>query len=104
MTFHDKLSNGTGIHVALGGLDRHSTARGRHQPMMQHTPRIERAIDIAIALVTREVNVRTRLNPSFCKDELWAAVTADGQILVGTPLLRDGQGTYVDHQGRLMAA
>lgn len=72
--------------------------------MMKHTPRIARAIDIAIALVERELSVRTRLNPSFCRNELWAAVTPEGQILIGTPLLRDGQGTYVDPDGRLMAA
>ena len=72
--------------------------------MIEATPRIARAIDIAVAFVARELDVRTRLNPSFCKDELWAAVTEDGQILIGTPLLRDGQGMYVDHEGRLMAA
>jgi hypothetical protein len=72
--------------------------------MIQRTPRLIRAIDIAVALIEREVSVRSRLNPEFCKDELWAAVTADGQILIGTPLIRDGQGMYVDHEGQLMAA
>jgi len=72
--------------------------------MIERTPRIARAIDIAVAFVEHEVNVRSRLNPRFCKEELWAAVTADGQILIGTPLIRDGQGMYVDHEGQLMAA
>jgi hypothetical protein len=72
--------------------------------MIQPTPRVARAIDIAVAFIERELSVRMRLNPHFCKEELWAAVTVDGQILIGTPLIRDGQGMYVDHEGRLMAA
>jgi hypothetical protein len=72
--------------------------------MIKPTPRIAKAIDIAAAFVERELSIRMRLNPQFRKEELWAAVTADGQILIGTPLLRDGQGMYVDHEGRLMEA
>jgi hypothetical protein len=72
--------------------------------MIEHTPTIAKAIDIAAAFVERELNIRLRLNPHFCKDELWAAVTVDGQILIGTPLLQDGQGMYVDHNGQSMEA
>lgn len=67
-------------------------------------PRMARAADIAAAFIQRELSVRLRLNPDFRKEDLWAAVTSDGRIFIGTPLLRDGQGAYVDHQGRLMAA
>jgi hypothetical protein len=64
------------------------------------SPRLERACQVAAALVDHQLNIRQRLNPAFNPAELWASVTHDARICVGTPLLRPGQGYYVDHRGQ----
>lgn len=64
------------------------------------TPTLVKAFDIATAFVQQELNVRMRLDPDGCAEEdVWASVTHDGRIFVGTPLLRSGQGYYVKHDG-----
>ena len=62
-------------------------------------PRMERACDVAAAFLAHELNLRRRLRPNFNPDELWASVTRDARISIGTPLLREGQGYYVNHCG-----
>jgi hypothetical protein len=69
------------------------------------TPKLAKGIEIATAFVQREVKKRTRLNPEGCNpEEIWASLTHDGRIFIGTPLLRTGQGFYVDYRGRWQAA
>ena len=54
---------------------------------------------MATALITWEIDKRQRLNPRFNPDEVWASVTQDARICVGTPLLHPGKGYYVDRHG-----
>jgi hypothetical protein len=63
------------------------------------TPHLTKAIEIAAACIERELQVRHRLDPNIEAEELWAGVTLDGRILVGHPVLRRGQGVYVNHMG-----
>lgn len=63
------------------------------------SPQIARACQMAAAFIDREVRTRQRLNPHFNPGELWASVTHDARIRIGTPLLRSGQGYYVSHRG-----
>lgn len=67
--------------------------------MTNITPRLLKAFEIAAAFVHRAITIRLRLNPNTNPDEVWAAVNFDGRILIGTPLLRQGQGFYVDQRG-----
>lgn len=62
--------------------------------------KLDRAFDIATAFVQRELNKRTRLNPNYTPADIWAVVTHDGRIFIGTPVLHQGQGYYVDHDGQ----
>lgn len=62
-------------------------------------PTISRACQFAAALIDWELRKRQRLDPRFNPNELWASVTHDARICVGTPLLRPGQGYYVNQQG-----
>ena len=63
------------------------------------SPKLAKAVEIAAAFVQREISKRKRLNPDSNPDEVWASVTYDGRIFIGTPLLHAGQGLYVDHFG-----
>jgi hypothetical protein len=72
--------------------------------MTDLSPRLSRACELAAAVLAREVDKRRRLNPYFNPDEVWASVTVDAHIFVGTPLLYPGQGYYVDHRGDRMKA
>ena len=67
--------------------------------MIDISPRLSRACELAAAVVSREVEKRRRLNPHFNPDEVWASVTVDAHIFIGTPLLRPGEGYYVTHCG-----
>lgn len=58
--------------------------------------------DIAAAAAKRlqwELHKRRLLNPEFNPEEIWAAITYDGRIRVGTPVLHSGQGFYLNHSG-----
>jgi hypothetical protein len=68
--------------------------------MSSLAPHLSKAIDIAAAFVARELGVQQRLNPEVTPDEIWASVRFDGTIVVGHPLLRAGQGLYVDRLGQ----
>jgi len=68
--------------------------------MINVTPYLAKAIEIAAACVDKEIRVRRRLDPEFPAEELWAGVALDGRILVGHPVLPSGQGFYVNHQGQ----
>jgi hypothetical protein len=72
--------------------------------MQNITPTLTKAFEIAAAFVGREVTIRLRLDPLTNPDEIWAAVTFDGRIFIGTPALHGGQGFYVDHNGNWMEA
>ncbi len=61
--------------------------------------KVVRACQFAAAVIDWEVKKRRRLNPNFNPDEVWASVTYDAHIRVGTPLLRAGKGFYVNRQG-----
>ena len=63
-----------------------------------------KALQLAATMVEWEFEKRRRLNPSCNPDELWASVTHDAHILVGTPLLHRGEGYYVDREGNWWAA
>lgn len=63
-----------------------------------------KAFQLAATMVEWEFEKRRRLNASCNPDELWASVTHDAHIRVGTPLLRPGQGYYVDRGGSWWAA
>ena len=67
--------------------------------MKQISPTLARACQVAAAVVDWEVNKRRRLNPRFNPEELWASVTHEARIYVGTPLLHTGKGYYVNHRG-----
>ncbi|MFQ5936950.1 MAG: hypothetical protein ACE5LB_11150 [Acidiferrobacterales bacterium] len=64
------------------------------------TPTLTRACEFAAAVIAEELKTRQCLNPSFNADEVWASVTHDATIRVGTPLLHPGQGYYVNHDGQ----
>ena len=64
------------------------------------SPRLARAVDIAAAFVQRELTKRMRLNANYTPADIWASVTFDGHICIGTPLLARGQGYYVNHSGQ----
>ena len=65
------------------------------------SPRLAKAVEIATAYVQLEVSKRSRLNPNgFNPSEVWASVTYDGRIAIGNPLLRGGDGFYVNHLGK----
>ncbi|MFQ6021399.1 MAG: hypothetical protein ACE5NW_01650 [Acidiferrobacterales bacterium] len=67
---------------------------------MDHiNPRLARACQFAAAMIAREVAKRRRFNHGFNPDEVWASVTRDATIHVGTPLLHPGEGYYVNHCG-----
>ncbi len=67
--------------------------------MNQISPTLSRACQFAAAAIDWQVTKRKRLNPRFNPDEVWASVTLDANIRVGTPLLRPGKGYYVNHRG-----
>ena len=67
--------------------------------MRTNTQQRARAVDIAAAFVQHELTKRMRLNPNYTPADIWAGVTHDGRIFVGTPVLQQGQGYYVDHRG-----
>lgn len=67
--------------------------------MNQTDSRLSRACQFAAAVVDWEVRKRKRLNPRVNPDEVWASVTNDANIRVGTPLLHPGEGYYVNHRG-----
>lgn len=58
-----------------------------------------RACQFAAAMIAREVATRRRFNHDFNPDEVWASVTRDAKIHIGTPLLYPGEGYYVNHSG-----
>lgn len=66
------------------------------------SPKLERACQFAAAVIAWEVEKRRRLNPCFNPDEVWASVTLDAHIRVGTPLLHPGEGYYVNGHGDWM--
>ena len=63
------------------------------------SPRLNRACQVATALIIWEIDKRRRLNPRINPDEIWASVTQDARIFIGTPLLHPGEGYYVDRRG-----
>jgi hypothetical protein len=58
-----------------------------------------KAVEVAVAFIQREIYIRMRLNPETNPAEIWATVTFDGRIRLGTPVLHTGQGFYVNHSG-----
>lgn len=69
------------------------------------TPTLKHGFDIAVAFIQREVTKRMRITAKAVNPmEIWASVTHDGRIMVGTPILRPGQGYYVNHDGTWRAA
>ena len=67
--------------------------------MSNLSPKPMRAFQFASAMTERELAKRRRSNPSFNPDELWASVTHQAHICVGTPLIPAGKGYYVDYKG-----
>jgi hypothetical protein len=67
---------------------------------MQHiSPQLAQAIQTARVLLARERSERGRREGRNSGAPLWAGVSREGRIVVGTPLLRPGEGFYVDHTG-----
>jgi hypothetical protein len=67
--------------------------------MTHSDTKLNRGIDIATAFIQRELYKRRCLNPNFSSTDIWAGLTHDGRIFIGTPLLQRGQGYYVDYLG-----
>lgn len=67
--------------------------------MINLTPHLLKAIEIATAFLQTEVRKCKRLNPCFNANEVWATVSLDGRIIIGTPLLHGASGLYVDSNG-----
>lgn len=59
---------------------------------------------LAVELLDKELHKRQLLNPEFNPEEIWAAITYDGRVRIGTPMLHCGQGYYLDYQGRRLDA
>ena len=70
--------------------------------MINLTPHLAKAVEIATAFLQSEVNKAKRLNPHFNPQEVWASVSLEGRIIIGTPLLHGARGLYVNHDGHWM--
>lgn len=67
--------------------------------MNTRTSKLSKAIEIAEAFLRREISKQQRLNPGLNPDEIWAGVSFDGRIVIGTPMFHEGHGVYVNHNG-----
>jgi hypothetical protein len=63
------------------------------------TPEVAEAIETARAVLERAVSERTARGACRGAAVLWAGVSREGRILVGTPLFDPGEGFYVDPDG-----
>jgi hypothetical protein len=58
------------------------------------------AADIAIAFLRRDVDRRRHIDHELDMNCLWAAIDPDGDnIFIGTPVLPESGGFYVDYLG-----
>ena len=68
------------------------------------TGRLHKSILKAASRLRLEVRKQQKLYQDFDPDEIWASVTTSGRIQVGTPVLRPGDGYYVNHRGEWESA
>lgn len=72
--------------------------------MIKRTPQFAKATELAVTFLEREVSKRCKLDPEQNPSALWAGVTLDGRIFIGTPVLPTGTGFYVDRFGHCKEA
>ena len=70
-----------------------------HTPVTTNGTTLGAVVQLAADMIQHEIYKVRKLAPDFNPDDLWASVDHTGRIRVGTPVLHQGQGYYVDYRG-----